>query len=112
MKNKIKKRRIYQHYKRLSKRTQCSLNEQCIGSSFDDFLREEGIYEEVHAKVIKRINDEKRIQNFPDSFGQAAVGRMSAASPAFASKLWEFCANTNAKSLPVIRKGSTRHPGK
>jgi len=26
-----------------------------IGSSFDDFLREEGIYEEVTARVIKRV---------------------------------------------------------
>jgi antitoxin HicB len=26
-----------------------------IGSSFDDFLREEGIYEEVTARAIKRV---------------------------------------------------------
>jgi antitoxin HicB len=26
-----------------------------IGASFDDFLREEGIYEEVTARAIKRI---------------------------------------------------------
>ena len=26
-----------------------------IGSSFDDFLKEEGIYEEVTAKAIKRV---------------------------------------------------------
>ncbi len=26
-----------------------------IGSSFDDFLREEGIYEEVTASAIKRV---------------------------------------------------------
>ena len=27
----------------------------CIGSSFDDFLKEEGIYEEVTARAIKRV---------------------------------------------------------
>ena len=26
-----------------------------IGSSFDDFLKEEGIYEEVTARAIKRV---------------------------------------------------------
>ena len=26
-----------------------------IGSSFDDFLKEEGLYEEVTAKAIKRV---------------------------------------------------------
>jgi len=28
---------------------------KCIGSNFDDFLREEGIYEEVEAGAIKKV---------------------------------------------------------
>ncbi len=31
------------------------LNEAAIGSSFDDFLKDEGIYEDVQAIAIKRV---------------------------------------------------------
>jgi hypothetical protein len=31
------------------------MNDAHIGSSFDDFLKEEGIYEEVTATAIKRV---------------------------------------------------------
>jgi DNA-binding phage protein len=32
-----------------------TLNKDCIGSDFDDFLREEGIFEEVEAAAIKKV---------------------------------------------------------
>jgi hypothetical protein len=32
-----------------------SKNNQHIGSNFDDFLREEGIYEEVEAAALKKV---------------------------------------------------------
>lgn len=32
-----------------------TLNKDCIGSDFDDFLREEGIFEEVEAGAIKKV---------------------------------------------------------
>ena len=31
------------------------MSKKHIGSSFDDFLREEGIYEEVHTQAVKRV---------------------------------------------------------
>lgn len=31
------------------------MNNRHLGSSFDDFLREEGIFEEVEAQAIKRV---------------------------------------------------------
>ncbi|PHS42069.1 MAG: Fis family transcriptional regulator [Robiginitomaculum sp.] len=31
------------------------INESTVGSSFDDFLKEEGLYEEVQAIAIKRV---------------------------------------------------------
>jgi hypothetical protein len=30
-----------------------------IGSNFDDFLKADGIFEEVHAKAVKRMLDEQ-----------------------------------------------------
>lgn len=31
------------------------INQECIGSSFEDFLQEEGIYDEVTDTAIKRV---------------------------------------------------------
>jgi hypothetical protein len=31
------------------------IDNNCIGSDFDDFLREEGVFEEVEAGAIKKI---------------------------------------------------------
>ena len=37
-----------------------------IGSSFDDFLKDEGIYEEVSARAIKRVlARKKRLKDLP-----------------------------------------------
>ena len=32
-----------------------AIDKECVGSSFDDFLKEEGIYEEVQATAQKRV---------------------------------------------------------
>jgi hypothetical protein len=49
-----------------------------IGSNFDDFLKEEGIFEEVQAKALKRVsraNSGKHecCQNFESKNGRANV---------------------------------------
>jgi len=40
------------------------MKQENIGSSFDDFLREDGIYEEVTAAAIKRVVA-RQINNLP-----------------------------------------------
>ena len=39
----------------MSTETRGALGRGEVGSSFDDFLREEGVYEETHAIAIKRV---------------------------------------------------------
>jgi transposase-like protein len=53
-----------------------SINQDCIGSNFDDFLKEEGILEEVEAKAKETVATyvNKR-NNYEDSFKKEMVER-------------------------------------
>ncbi len=62
------------------------MNEQHIGGSFDDFLREEGIYEEVEAMATEllrryRLRREKIRQRHQLKRAQPRSYRINIASP-------------------------------
>ena len=61
---------------------------ECIGSSFDDFLKEEGILEECEATAIKRVIA-WQLQNLMDTekMTKAEVARKLGTSRSFVGKI-------------------------
>ena len=59
------------------------MNKKNIGSSFDNWLREEGIYEEVSAAAIKRVLSRQLVAAMKErQFSKAEMAcRMRAAAP-------------------------------
>jgi len=64
------------------------MKEKNIGSSFDDFLREDGIYEEVTAAAIKRVLARQIQQAMKDNgLSKAAMARRMDTSRAALDRL-------------------------
>jgi len=75
----------------------------CIGSSFDDFLKEEGIYEECEATAIKRVIS-WQLQNYMDSchVSKTEIAKRMGTSRSFVDKILD--ANNTVITLSTILK--------
>ena len=73
----------------------------CIGSSFDDFLKEEGIYEEREATAIKRVIS-WQLQNYMESCQVSEIAKRMGTSRSFVDKILD--ANNTAITLSTILK--------
>jgi len=77
----------------------------CIGSSFDDFLKDEGIYEECEATAIKRVIS-WQLQNYMESchVSKTEMAKKMGTSRSFVDKILD--ANNTSISLSTILKVS------
>ena len=77
-----------------------------IGSSFDSFLREEGLYEEVTATAIKRVLSRQVEQAMKDKhFSKAEMARRMRTSRAALDRLLD--PEYEAVTLSTLRKAAT-----
>lgn len=80
-------------------------NNNCIGSSFDDFLKEEEIYEECEATAIKR-DIAWQLQNYMESrnISKTAVAKMMGTSRSFVDKILDE-KNTSITLSTILKVG-------
>jgi antitoxin HicB len=77
----------------------------CIGSSFDDFLKEEEIYGKCEATAIKRVIA-WQLQNYMESrnISKTAVARMMGTSRSFVDKILDE-KNTSITLSTILKVG-------
>ena len=77
--------------------------ENCIGSSFDDFLKDEGIYEECEATAIKRVIS-WQLQNYMESYhvSKTEIAKRMGTSRSLVDKILD--ADNTAITLSTILK--------
>ena len=77
----------------------------CIGSSFDDFLKEEGIYEECEATAIKRVIA-WQLQNYMDSchVSKTEIAKRMGTSRSFVDKILD-AKNTSITLSTILKVG-------
>ena len=77
----------------------------CVGSSFDDFLKEEDIYEECEATAIKRVIA-WQLQNYMESrnVSKTAVAKMMGTSRSFVDKILDE-KNTSITLSTILKVG-------
>jgi DNA-binding Xre family transcriptional regulator len=82
------------------------MNKKNIGSSFDIWLREEGIYEEVSATAIKRVLSRQVEAAMKErQFSKAEMARRMGASRAALDRLLD--PEYDAVTLSTLRKAAT-----
>ena len=77
----------------------------CIGSSFDDFLKEEGIYEECEATAIKRVIA-WQLQNYMETshVTKTEIAKMMGTSRSFVDKILDT-KNTSITLATILKVG-------
>lgn len=77
----------------------------CIGSSFDDFLKEEGIYEECEATAIKRVIA-WQLQNYMESchVSKTEIAKRMGTSRSFVDKILD-AQNTSITLATILKVG-------
>jgi len=77
----------------------------CIGSSFDDYLKEEEIYEECEATAIKRVIA-WQLQSYMESrkISKTAVAKMLGTSRSFVDKILDE-KNTSITLSTILKVG-------
>jgi predicted XRE-type DNA-binding protein len=77
----------------------------CIGSSFDDFLKEEGIYEECEATAIKRVIA-WQLQNYMESchVSKTEIAKRMGTSRSFVDKILDT-QNTSITLSTILKVG-------
>jgi hypothetical protein len=81
------------------------MNKKNIGSSFDNWLREEGIYEEVSAAAIKRVLSRQLVAAMKERhFSKAEMARRMRTSRAALDRLLD--PEYDAVTLSTLRKAA------
>jgi len=77
----------------------------CIGSSFDNFLKEEGIYEECEATAIKRVIA-WQLQHYMESYriSKTEIAKRMGTSRSFVDKILDT-KNTSITLSTILKVG-------